>query len=404
MDGASSTTRKEPGDPAFVKSEGSEAQPLYVAPVPKHAHFQIWSPDGSFIYFVQGYPPNEMDIWRIRPTGGAPERITFHNSRVSYPTFLDCSTLLYLATDADGSGPWIYGLDVEQRVPHRLSSGVERWTSLAGSGDGRRLVATATQIRPSLWRVPLSARPAEASDAHRIPLPTAQGRAPVLATNYLLYVSSDGATERIWKLVDGTATDLWTAPVARIIGGPAIAPEGDRIAFSIADGDKTRLVVMNADGTGVRTVNDSLPLRGAPAWSPDGRSIVTAANQGGSPRLFRISLETREPVRILDEYALDPAWAPRAEFLVYSGMDPGNDVPGEGGHCRRRTVFDSGVDAEPRRRTGGHPGRCQAASISARTGGAGRLAWRHPAQEPLGQGSHDRKLAAAHQFRSRCRD
>ncbi|MGZ6034940.1 MAG: protein kinase domain-containing protein [Myxococcaceae bacterium] len=318
---------KGPGDPAFVESERSEARALYVAPVPQHAHFQIWSPDGSFIYFVQGYPPNEMDIWRIRPTGGTPERITFHNSRVSYPTFLDPSTLLYLATDADGSGPWIYGLDVAQRVPHRLSSGVERWTSLAGSGDGRRLVATSTQIRPSLWRVPLSPRPAEASDAHRIPLPTAQGRAPVLAANYLLYVSSDGATERIWKLVDGTATDLWTAPVARIIGGPAIAPGGDRIAFSIADAGKTRLVVMNADGTSVRTVADSLDLRGAPAWSPDGQSIVTAANQGGSPRLFRISLRTLEAVRILDDYALDPAWAPRGEFLVYSGLDPGTTFP-----------------------------------------------------------------------------
>ena len=84
---------------------------------------------------------------------------------------------------------------------------------------------------------------------------------------------------------------------------------------------------MNADGTSVRTVTDSLALRGAPAWSPDGQSIVTAANQGGSPRLYRISLGTREAVRILDDYALDPAWAPRGEFLVYSGMDPGTTFP-----------------------------------------------------------------------------
>ena len=315
------------GDPMFVNTEGAEAQPLYAAPVPKHAHFPTWSPDGSFIYFVQGYPPNEMDIWRIRPTGGTPEQITFHNSRVSYPTFLDRSTLLYLATAVDGSGPWIYGLDVDRRVPHRLSSGVERWTSLAASGDGRRLVATATQIRPSLWRVPLSARPAEMTDAQRIPLPTAEGRSPMLAANYLLYVSSDGTTERIWKLVGGNATELWTAPGARIIGGPASAPEGDRLAFSIEDRGKTRLVVMNSDGTGVRFVADSMELRGAPVWSPDGQSVVTAANQGGSPRLFRISLDTREAVRMLDDYALDPAWAPRGEFLVYSGMDPGTTFP-----------------------------------------------------------------------------
>jgi Tol biopolymer transport system component/tRNA A-37 threonylcarbamoyl transferase component Bud32 len=315
------------GDPTFVKAEGAEAQPLYVAPVPKHAHFPTWSPDNSFVYFVQGYPPNEMDIWRIRPTGGSPERMTFHNSRVSYPTFLDRSTLLYLATGADGSGPWIYGLDVERRVPHRLSFGVERWTSLAATGDGRRLVATSTQIRPSLWRVPLSGRPADTSDAQRIPLPTAQGRSPMLAADYLLYVSSDATTERIWKLVDGGATELWTAPGVRIIGGPAIAPEGDRVAFSIEDRGKTRLVVMNSDGTSIRVVADSMELRGAPVWSPDGQSIVTAANQEGSPRLFRISLNTGEAVRILDDYALDPAWAPRGEFLVYSGMDPGTTFP-----------------------------------------------------------------------------
>ncbi|HKA08001.1 MAG TPA: protein kinase [Gemmataceae bacterium] len=315
------------GDPTFVKAEGGEAQPLYAAPVPQHAHYPTWSPDESFIYFVQGYPPNEMDIWRIRPTGGTPERITFHNSRVSHPTFLDRSTLLYLATSADGSGPWIYGLDVERRVPHRLSSGVERWTSLAASGDGRRLVATATQIRPSLWRVPLSAQPAEMTDAQRIPLPTAEGRSPMLAADYLLYVSSDGTSERIWKLVGGNATELWTAPGARIIGGPAIAPEGDRTAFSIEDRGKTRLFVMNSDGTSVRIVADSMELRGAPVWSPDGQSVVTAANQGGSPRLFRISLDTREAVRMLDDYALDPAWAPRGEFLVYSGMDPGTTFP-----------------------------------------------------------------------------
>jgi Tol biopolymer transport system component/tRNA A-37 threonylcarbamoyl transferase component Bud32 len=316
-----------PGDPMFVKAEGAEAQPLHAAPVPQHAHFQTWSPDESFIYFVQGYSPNEMDIWRIRPTGGTPERITFHNSRVSHPTFLDRSTLLYLAADADGSGPWIYGLDVERRVPHRLSSGVQRWTSLEASGDGRRLVATATQIRPSLWRVPLSARPAEMTDAQRIPLPTAEGRSPMLAADYLLYVSSDGMTERIWKLVGENATELWTAPGARIIGGPAIAPEGDRIAFSIEERGKTRLVVMNSDGTSVRIVVDSMELRGAPVWSPDGQSVVTAANQRGSPRLFRISPNTREAVQMSDDYALDPAWAPRGEFLVYSGMNTGTTFP-----------------------------------------------------------------------------
>jgi Tol biopolymer transport system component/tRNA A-37 threonylcarbamoyl transferase component Bud32 len=316
-----------PGDPMFVKSGSADARPLYDARVPQHAHFPTWSPDGSYIYFVQGLPPNEMDIWRIRPGGGVPERITFHNSRVSYPTFLDRSTLVYLATGTNGAGPWIYGLDVNRRVPHRLSSGVERWTSLATSGDGRRLVATSTQIRPSLWRVPLSSLPAGVSEAKRIRLPTAHGRSPMLGRDLLLYVSSDETTERIWELVGERTIELWTSASARIIGGPAIAPDGHQIAFSTEDRGKTRLMVINLDGSGLRTVTETLELRGAPVWSPDGRWIVTAVNQGESPRLFRISIETGEAARIVDDYALDPVWAPQGDFLVYSGMDPGTAFP-----------------------------------------------------------------------------
>ena len=38
------------------------------------------------------------------PAGGTPERITSHNGRVSYPVLLDRRTLMYLASDPDGSG------------------------------------------------------------------------------------------------------------------------------------------------------------------------------------------------------------------------------------------------------------------------------------------------------------
>ena len=56
------------------------------------------------------------DIWRIKPDGGPAERITFHSSRVTHPVFVDDRTLLYLATDADGAGPWLYSLDVNRRA------------------------------------------------------------------------------------------------------------------------------------------------------------------------------------------------------------------------------------------------------------------------------------------------
>ena len=78
------------GDPLFVTEPDEKVgRQIYVARPGVHNHFPVWSHDGAFIYFVQGLPLDESDVWRIRPTGGEPERLTFHDSRVTFPTLLD---------------------------------------------------------------------------------------------------------------------------------------------------------------------------------------------------------------------------------------------------------------------------------------------------------------------------
>jgi len=275
---------------------------------------------------VQGSLPDAMDLWRLPPAGGAAERLTDHNARVSHPVALNDRTLLYLASDSDGSGPWLHSLDVERRRQHRVDGGPNRYTSLAASADGRRIIATLTNPRGTFWRLPIADAPADASAATAIALPTGRGFSPRLGAGYLLYVSSKGTSDGIWKLVDKTATELWSAPEARIIGGPEMAPDGQRVAFSVAQRGKTSLYVMNADGTGARVVTESLALRGAPAWTPDGQSIASAAVADGVPHLFRISLNGAA-VPLLQEYSVDPVWSPAGDFLVYSGADIGTTFP-----------------------------------------------------------------------------
>ena len=128
-----------PGDPMFVSDDNRRSQdrPIFTAPAGLHSHFPLWAPDSRFIYFVQGSLPDQLDVWRIKPTGESPERITSQNARVTFPVLLNNRTLLYLAGDSDGSGPWLYSMDVERRIPHRLTSGRDRYTSLAVSADGR---------------------------------------------------------------------------------------------------------------------------------------------------------------------------------------------------------------------------------------------------------------------------
>ena len=101
------------GDPIFVTEPDEKVgRQIHVARPGFHNHFPIWSHDGRFIYFVHGLPLDKSDIWRIPPTGGIPERLTFHDARVTFPTLLNDRTLLYLTTDEDGFGPWIYAAGV----------------------------------------------------------------------------------------------------------------------------------------------------------------------------------------------------------------------------------------------------------------------------------------------------
>jgi len=313
-----------PGDPLYV-SKGIRQPvdgPIFTAAAGLHSHFPLWAPDGAFIYFVQGSLPDKLDIWRINPVGGAPERVTSHNGLVSHPVLLDRRTLLYLASDPDGSGPWLYSMDVERRIPHRLTSDLYRYTSLAASADGRRLVATLASPRKTLWRLRIDAA-IPTSAATRIPLTTRSGSSPRLGPDYLVYVSATDAGESIWKLANDIATELWSGQGATVVGGPAIASDRRQIAFSVKQHGKTLLWVMQADGSGERIVTDSLDLQGDPAWAPDGQSILSAADVHGVPHLFRVPISGRTPTAFISEYSVDPSWDPEGRFVAYSGPDVG---------------------------------------------------------------------------------
>jgi len=312
------------GDPMFVAAANERVgKQIYVGERGIHCHFQIWSPDGAYIYFVRGYPPSEMDIWRIRPNGGNPERITFVNAHIAYPVFLNERTLLYVARAEDGTGPWLYSMDVERRVPHRISFGVERYTSIAITADRRRLVATVANPEAGLWRLPISDGVLDDSAARHLSLPTVRGLSPRIGSEYMLYLSSKGGDDGIWKLADGTAVELWNASLGRVLEGPAISPDGRRIAFTARKSGRNRLYLMNADGTRLTELGTSLNIRGAPTWPPVGEWVTVLADNGKSTGLFKVPTDTGTPVQLFNGLAQNPVWSPDGSFLIYSDVETG---------------------------------------------------------------------------------
>lgn len=318
-----------PGDPMFVTTDPRRlpGTRIFAAPAGLHAHYPVWSTDGALIYFVQGALPDKMDIWRMTATGSGVERLTSHNGRVSHPAVIDNRTILYLASDADGTGPWLYSLDVRTRESRRLLTAADRYTSLAIDATGDRLLLTAAHQRRTLWRLSLRDGVDAATAPSQIDLPNGTGFFPRLGPDYLLYVSSVGGREHLWKLTGSVPTMVWSGADARVIGAPAISPDGSRIALSVRVDGRRVLYVMRDDGSDLRALTDALALSGSPAWTPDGRSITTAIEESGTPKLVNVPLDGSAPAPLVQEYSTDPSWSPDGRAVVYSGADIGTTFP-----------------------------------------------------------------------------
>ncbi len=319
-----------PGDPLYIRDQASETGPgrkIYAGPAGVHCHFPVWSADDDYIYFMRGVPPDDWDLWRIRSTGTDLEQLTSQHARLSYPVVLDDRNLAYLATDADGSGPWMYVLDLEQRHSHRISSGLENFTSLAASADGAKLVATISAPRDSIWQLPLGGRGADAAIQPAPVRLLSNGAMPRVSEGTLVYKADSGNSEGIWVKRGDNTREIWRSESAHILSAPAISDDGTQMVFATREDGKTALNLMELDGSHFRRIADSMDLRGSAAWFPDGRSVLWAVARDGEPRLMRIFLTGEPPVAFVAEYSIDPIWAPDHRFVVYSGADIGANFP-----------------------------------------------------------------------------
>jgi serine/threonine protein kinase/Tol biopolymer transport system component len=335
---------RQPGDPIYVANrDGTDARQVFINSSPGgHSHFPIWSPDGQWVYFVSGYPATrEMDLWRVDSSGGTPERLTQHNNEVGYPTFIDERTIVYIARDDRGAGPWLWAFDVDRRRTRRVSNGPTTYTSVSASADGSRMVATVANANTGLWSVPLLDRPASESDVRPFVVPTVNAAAPRFQNDgALFYRSSGGAGNGLLRYHNGESVAVWQGADAVTLEPPAIAPDRKRVAIALRRSGKLRIHVLSTDGAEIKLLSDAIDVAGAASWSPDGKWILTGGSDATGAGLFKIPIDGGVPERLVKGQALDPIWSPDGALIVYAG-------PNVGSQAELFAIRPDGTQADP---------------------------------------------------------
>ena len=320
---------RDDGDPMFVADRvGANARQIFVERPGVHNHYLAWSSDSRWIYFASGVQATaEMDLYRIPTSGGAAERLTRHNADVSHITPLDERTILYIAQDQDRSGPWLWSFDAERKDTRRLSFGLEEYRSVAASADGRRIVASVANPTASLWSVPILDHPAGEDDVRPLSLPTVRALAPRFGGMSLFYLSSSGAGDGLWRFQGGQAMEIWKGAEGALFEPPAVSPDGNRAAVVLRKLGRLTLHLLTADGAQLQSFAESIDVRGAASWSPDGKWIVTGGSDAAGAGLFNIPLDGSAPIRLLTGQALNPVWSPDGNVIVYAGLNIAADAP-----------------------------------------------------------------------------
>ena len=144
-------------------------------------------------------------------------------------------------------------------------------------------------------------------------------------------MNADGSERRL--LADGgarlrikparTAAAYATWPGHRTEGRCALSFR----AFGTGQNDsrKVYVVVMNADGGGLRRLTRTAADR-APTWSPDGRMIALESYRDGNPEIYLMNADgsgqrnlTRNP-----GYDSDPEWSPDGKKIAFTTKREGN--------------------------------------------------------------------------------
>jgi Tol biopolymer transport system component len=395
------------GQSIWVRPLGGGGDRQILAAAPGNRHNLLFSPDGGYLYYVQGTASWTGTLYRVPRSGGTPavvlEQITGRfafapDGRLAFMRLdMERWSESLIVANFDGSGERVVAT---RRRPQYYSQ-----KGLAWSPDGRSIVCLAGNARfygpgafylveigvdrgterpltggiwawagPGLWssdgRSLLVGAGEHAEDSlqvWRVSYPSGQVQRITNDLGDYIGLTRTADSKELLALRRERRADLWLLPAAyqgRAIQIPSAdlhnlisairAPDG-RIIFSALAGNSRNIWAMDTEGGNRRQLTSGESDQGEIAISPDGRYIVYYSEG----RIWRVNSDG-SGLRQLTRGPLDvhPAVSPDGKWVVYAsfaGWSPGIGgrpmlwkIPIDGGVAIRLTEDNTSVpDVSP---------------------------------------------------------
>ena len=326
------------GDALWVSDpDGGNAREIAPRRGGVHRHWPVWSEDGQFIYYnhsVSTLNAEPTELYRVPASGGAAEPVVSTPRRASAAApWPDGSGLLYASNpDTVELGLWWKSLRRPDAPAERLTTALGEFGEMMVSAEGRHLVATLSDVRQALVRVPAAGPAPSPEDA--LTSGFTGDLDPVLSPDgtRLVFSSTRGGSRNLWTSnADGSAARPLTTGTS-LDEYPAVSPDGQQVAFISDRGGRRGIWVVNADGGAARRLV-AVDVLDTISWSRDGSRVVFAVS-GDMPRLQTVGVSDGvvQPLPTPGP-AATPAWSPREDVIAYlQNMPESRDVARSGLH------------------------------------------------------------------------
>ncbi|MFT3735595.1 MAG: Tol-Pal system beta propeller repeat protein TolB [Rhodocyclaceae bacterium] len=106
---------------------------------------------------------------------------------------------------------------------------------------------------------------------------------------------------------------------------PAWSPDGRRLAIVLTKDGISQLYMINADGSGLRRMTESVAIDTEPCFSADGRWIYFTSDRSSGPQIYRMPVDGGDATRVTFEgsYNVSPRISPDGKTLAYISRNGG---------------------------------------------------------------------------------